>query len=180
MLGRRSASAARFKKYRQLGVPMDQVKIGPRNSCKVIIINAKQELLTIKKLDQNDTYYVLPGGGQHHGETFIETIKRECREEIGIEPIVDEEILFIREYIGKNHEFPSNHKHVHQIEYMFTGKIDNAIEGVGTEKDEGQIGIEWIKVEELEKKNFYPKKLISELKKYVKGSNDRVYLGDIN
>jgi ADP-ribose pyrophosphatase YjhB (NUDIX family) len=159
---------------------MDLVKIGPRNSCKVIIINANQELLTIKKLDQNDTYYVLPGGGQHHGETFVETIKRECREEIGVEPLVEEEILFIREYIGKNHEFPSNHKHVHQIEYMFKGKIDKEILGVGTEEDEGQIGTEWIRIEELEKKNFYPKKLVSELKKYVKGSNDRVYLGDIN
>jgi hypothetical protein len=63
---------------------------------------------------------------------------------------------------------------------MFKGKIDKEILGVGTEEDEGQIGTEWIRIEELEKKNFYPKKLVSELKKYVKGSNDRVYLGDIN
>lgn len=159
---------------------MDLVKIGPRNSCKVIIINDNNELLTIQKKDKDDIYHVLPGGGQHHGETFIETIKRECKEEIGIESIVEEEILFIREYIGKNHEFPSNHKHVHQIEYIFKGKLEERTFGNGTEEDEGQIGIEWIKIEELDSKNFYPKRLIPELRKYVKGKNDKVYLGDIN
>ncbi len=159
---------------------MNQEKIGPRNSCKAIIINSKKELLTIKKLDKNVTYFVLPGGGQHHGETFIETVKRECREEIGVVASVQEEILFIREYIGQNHEFPANHKHVHQIEYMFKAEInENEITG-GTEEDDGQIGIEWIKIEDLERMNFYPKKLIPELKKYVNGCKDRVYLGDIN
>lgn len=33
-----------------------------------------------------DGYYALPGGHQHHGESASEAARRECREELGIEP----------------------------------------------------------------------------------------------
>ncbi len=159
---------------------MKAAKIGPRNSCKAIIINGNNELLTVQKRDQDEIYFVLPGGGQRHGETFIETIKRECREEIGGEPKVHEEILFIREYIGKHHMFPHKHTHVHQIEYMFLCEIGTAELGKGTEWDKGQGGIVWIKIDELHTCNFYPKKLIPEIEKYSKGEHSKIYLGDIN
>lgn len=159
---------------------MEQHSVGPRNSCKVIVINDRNELLTIKKKDEKEIYHVLPGGGQHHGETFIETVRRECKEELGIEPKIEEEIVFIREYIGKNHEFPSHHEHVHQIEFMFRGELGEGSLGHGVEEDAGQIGIEWIKIEELERKNFYPKELIPALAQYAMGRKCKIYMGDIN
>ncbi|WP_460011961.1 NUDIX domain-containing protein [Lysinibacillus sp. CTST325] len=54
--------------------------------------------------------------GQEHGETFHTTLKRECIEEIGLN-IDIKELLHIREYIGKNHEYAEFDFDVHQIEY---------------------------------------------------------------
>jgi len=150
-----------------------------RNSCKAIIIN-DGKLLTVKKIDGELVYYVLPGGGQIYGETFVETVSRECFEELGIKPKIIGDILFIREYIGKNHDFPMNHKDVHQIEYMFVCEIDKEKITKGNDEDIGQIGREWIPLNKLLISNFYPKKLINELILYSKNINTKVYLGDIN
>ena len=38
-----------------------------RNSCKAVIIEDNQ-ILTIKKIDGDEVYHVLPGGGQEFGE----------------------------------------------------------------------------------------------------------------
>ncbi|MCK5199463.1 MAG: NUDIX domain-containing protein [Spirochaetales bacterium] len=53
-----------------------------RNSVKAIIIE-DGKLLVIRKSDSDGYYYILPGGGQEKDETFIETVKRECMEELG-------------------------------------------------------------------------------------------------
>lgn len=92
--------------------------INLRNSVKAIIINENKILfIKQKSRDSGVIFYILPGGGQDGGETFIDTIKRECKEEIGAKVTV-EEIALIREYIGKNHEFSHKHANTHQIEYM--------------------------------------------------------------
>jgi 8-oxo-dGTP diphosphatase len=150
-----------------------------RNSCKAVIIEDNQ-ILTIKKIDGDEVYHVLPGGGQEFGEQFIETVSRECFEEIGVRPKKVGDILFIREYIGKNHDFPKNHKDVHQVEYMFLCEINKQDIKKGIGEDMGQIGIEWIPITQLLELNFYPKKLVNELIKYVHNENTRIYLGDIN
>lgn len=67
-----------------------------RNSCKAVIIE-DNEILTIKKIDGDEVYHVLPGGGQEFGEQFIETVSRECFEEIGVRPKKVGDIIFIRE-----------------------------------------------------------------------------------
>ena len=53
-----------------------------RNSAKAIIIRNGQILCT-KNRDLLEEFYLLPGGGQNHGEPLYETLKRECLEEIG-------------------------------------------------------------------------------------------------
>lgn len=78
--------------------------MGPvRNSAKALIIRENQ-LLCTKNKDQWGVFYLLPGGGQEPGENLPDTLRRECREEIGA-GIVIGELRYIREYIGKNHEF---------------------------------------------------------------------------
>lgn len=74
-----------------------------RNSVKAIIIK-DNKILTMKGKDDDGFYYLLPGGGQNHGETMVEALKRECLEEIGCNVEVLH-LQIIREYIGKNHEF---------------------------------------------------------------------------
>jgi len=68
-----------------------QSMISLRNSVKAIIIEKNKILFIQQKApDTGEVFYVLPGGGQNGGETFIDTIKRECLEELGADVSVGE------------------------------------------------------------------------------------------
>ncbi|MGM9988724.1 MAG: NUDIX domain-containing protein [Bacillaceae bacterium] len=149
-----------------------------RNSVKALIIQDGKILLT-KNKDDEGFFYLCPGGGQDHGETFHETLKRECLEEIG-QSIEIGELLFIREYIGKNHEFAAFDAHVHQVEYYFSCNLkkDGATEPLQPDKD--QVGIEWVPIQELMAYRLYPKGLRKYIMQHVNGENTPIYLGAIN
>jgi ADP-ribose pyrophosphatase YjhB (NUDIX family) len=152
--------------------------ISIRNSAKAIIIKEGKILLT-KNKDNNGEFYLLPGGGQEHGETLIEALKRECLEEISAEVKVGE-LKLVREYIGGNHEFAEWDSDFHQVEFMF--KCDLVSEEkleIGYVPDEWQIGLEWIALEELDKFRIYPSELLKYLGK-SEGLNNTCYLGDVN
>ncbi len=80
-----------------------------RNTAKAIIVQ-DNKILFVKYLSKRSgtIYYVLPGGGQEAGETFSDTLKRKCLEELGAEIDVGELVL-LTEYIGKNHKFADLH-----------------------------------------------------------------------
>ncbi|ADE54749.1 NUDIX domain-containing protein [Coraliomargarita akajimensis] len=143
----------------------------------LIILDGK--LLAIKMRDHTGIFYILPGGGQHHGETLREGLKRECLEEIGTEVEVGE-LLYVREYIGKNHEFRQAHKAFHQLESVFRCSLPNPQGiGPGTEHDKKQIGVEWIPLEDLKNRRLLPKVI----KPYFTETDfqaDSNYLGDVN
>lgn len=88
-----------------------------RNSAKAIIIQDEKVLLT-KNKDHEGFFYLFPGGGQEHGEQLSEALKRECVEEIGCNIRVYD-LAFVREYIGKNHQFADWDAHVHPSRILF-------------------------------------------------------------
>jgi 8-oxo-dGTP diphosphatase len=151
-----------------------------RNSAKAIIIR-NGNLLAIKKRDKEGYYYLLPGGGQDHGENLHETIKRECMEEINADVDIGD-ILFIREYIGKNHEHVEFDASVHQTEYMFLCSVIENSKQIrnGIVPDEGQLGIAWLPLSNLLCYRLYPQTMREYLIEYKKGKQLPVYLGDIN
>ena len=149
-----------------------------RNSIKGIILRDKKVLFTKNLNEMGEEYYILPGGGHNHGENMIEALQRECMEEISCRVEV-ENLVFIRDYIGKNHEFSLGEEKVHQIEYMFTCTLsEGETPRHGSHPDDpGQIGIEWLPMDKLEEYPIYPKVLkrcLSHRDEYG------VYLGDIN
>ncbi|WP_160678846.1 NUDIX domain-containing protein [Clostridium sp. C8-1-8] len=152
-----------------------------RNSVKALIIE-NNKVLFIKLEDKEGYWYLLPGGGQEPGETFIDTLKRECREELGESAKIQiYDLALIREYIGKNHEFAEYDKDLHQVEFMFRCNINNDyVPTMGAVPDNMQLGSEWIDIDDLSNHRIYPSALKDVIKKISIGQKTAVYLGDTN
>jgi len=151
-----------------------------RISAKAIIIDGDKLLLT-KNQDDQGHFYLFPGGGQEHGETLEQAVKRECIEEIGQQVEVGA-LLFIREYIGKNHEHAAFDYDFHQVEHYFicdlgNGNRENA---EPTNPDSYQVGLEWLPLDRLRDYRIYPKELLQHIIKYTQNIASPVYLGDMN
>jgi len=149
-----------------------------RNSAKAVIIK-ENKILLIQNTDENGYWYTLPGGGQCHGETLTDALLRECGEELGANVTVGN-LIFVREYIGKNHEFSTFDYDQHQVELMFECFLETNYELTnGGVPDENQVGVVWIDLKELKKHRLYPKVLI----KYLSGYKEMklpIYFGDVN
>jgi ADP-ribose pyrophosphatase YjhB (NUDIX family) len=149
-----------------------------RNSAKAIVIT-DGKLLAIKNVTDGEVWYLLPGGGQSHGETLVEALKRECVEEASIEIEVGD-IVFVRDYISMNHEFAEEENGAHQVEFMFQCSIKGNKQPVtGTDADKWQTGVEWLPLNRLHEYSLYP----SQLKRIISQGiplDHTVYLGDIN
>jgi 8-oxo-dGTP diphosphatase len=149
-----------------------------RVSAKAVIIR-HGSLLAIQKQDRWGAYYLLPGGGQEFGESLYQAIRRECLEETGLE-VVPGDLLFVRDYIGRNHEFAREDGNMHQLELMFACQIEgDALPGMGPAPDVDQTAVVWLPLEELEKYRLYPKALIARLQQ-LSADHHPVYLGDVN
>jgi 8-oxo-dGTP diphosphatase len=149
-----------------------------RTSAKAVII-LEGRLLAVKNSSSGTDWYILPGGGQHHGETLVEALKRECMEEISL-AVEPDDILFIRDYISANHEFALEDAGAHQVEFMFRCRIPEGMKPeTGKTPDPHQTGIEWLPLEKLHEYALYPKQLKEMLKNGIPVMHP-VYLGDIN
>ncbi|MEK4371077.1 NUDIX domain-containing protein [Paenibacillus sp. FSL R5-0473] len=148
-----------------------------RNSAKAVIVQDGR-LLVIRLEDQYGTAYVFPGGGQEKGEELKDAVARECLEEIG-QAVNVGELLHIREYIGKNHEFAEWDADIHQVEFYFACSLIDPEATVfeGSNPDDHQVAVEWIALEDLSNIRLYPK-TIGEL--LLKSGFSSIYLGDLN
>jgi 8-oxo-dGTP diphosphatase len=90
-------------------------------------------------------------------------------------------MLWIREYIGRNHEFAEQDADFHQIEFMFVCALVTT-EGLGAGHllDDGQVGIEWLPLDTLEQVCLYPAALRPMLRSAPNSADMPVYLGDVN
>jgi 8-oxo-dGTP diphosphatase len=150
-----------------------------RIAAKAIVVQDGR-LLTIKCRDRDGTYYLLPGGGQEFGETLHHTLQRECSEEIGCEIRIGE-LVFVREYRDWLHEFATAAQDEHALEFMFACSVEGNIDQArASQPDKGQIGVEWLALEELAAYRFYPKALSELIASFAKGTTFPVYCGDVN
>ncbi len=149
-----------------------------RNSAKAIIIRDNQ-LLVIKNTTDGEDWFLLPGGGQNHGESLREALARECMEEASVVVEIGD-IVFIRDYISRNHEFAETDNDAHQVEFMFQCSIsDDAKPAPGCETDQWQTGVEWLPLESLADYMLYPAVLRNALSRGI-SPNHITYLGDVN
>jgi ADP-ribose pyrophosphatase YjhB (NUDIX family) len=149
-----------------------------RSAARALIIK-DGHLLVIRMEDDRGMFLILPGGGQRPGETLHEALRRECFEEIGVKIEIGS-IAYVREYIGRNHDFKAGHRSFHQIEMVFYCSIPRAeVVQPGHEMDRHQIGIEWLPLSSLASAPLYPEAI----KPFFADGGfvcPTLYLGDIN
>ena len=145
-----------------------------RVAAKAVIVQ-DGKLLVTKHVDREGPWYLLPGGGQEAGEPVHETLRRECREEIGVEV---RELLYVRDYIG-HHEFAEHDGDEHTVELMFACAMHaGQVPRNGPNPDNSQVGVAWLALGDLDTYRLYPKAL-----KHVLAAREQrggVYLGDVN
>lgn len=147
-----------------------------RLSIKAIIIR-DHYLLVLKNLDEQGEWYMLPGGGQEHGETIPDTLRRECREEIGADVSIGS-LCFVRDYISSHHEFADDSDNLHQVELMFACEL-LAEPGLGSNPDSMQTGIAWLNIHDLAHFRIYPR-VLQQLLRDDFPAPKPIYLGDVN
>jgi ADP-ribose pyrophosphatase YjhB (NUDIX family) len=147
-----------------------------RIAAKAVIVRGGH-LLVIVKRDAEGEYFILPGGGQEPCEALDAAVRRECLEELGVAVDVGD-LLCVRDYIAANHEFADQQANAHQLELMFACQVpDDYTPRMGHVPDEGQEGVRWLPLRELETARLYPAALKQVL---AASTNGRRYLGDVN
>lgn len=113
---------------------------------RAVIIENKR-VLTIKRTKPAETYWVIPGGGTKEGETCEEALKREIKEELGVEVKVGELLL---------QSVSQNKFTLGQEEYFYACEITGGELGSGDGPEysdpryAGVHTIEWLDLKELE------------------------------
>ena len=134
------------------------------------------QLLVLAHRDDQGEYFTLPGGGVEQYEPLHEALRRECREEIAADIEVGE-LLFVRDYIARNHEFAATDD-AHQVELMFACRVrDDYVPRSGAVPDPRQHGATWLPLAALRTVRLYPAALKPLL---VARTKPAVYLGDVN
>ncbi len=129
------------------------------------IILKNIQLLTIKRTKKDIVYFVFPGGGVELGERFDVAIKRECKEELGVN--VDVAKKFASERFDKGK--------LKQLEHFYICDIVSSELGTGDGPEyddnsdyEGTHEIEWLNISDLSNYDLRPKKIVVKLLKYLK------------
>lgn len=118
------------------------------------IIIDKDSLVLIHRIKAGREYWVFPGGGIEKSDTSLQTgLKRECREELGVEVEVD----------GLFMERPSDSPETDQIEYFYFCHIVSGELGTGSGPEftrdpeiSGTYEIQKVPCSDLLRKNVYP------------------------
>ena len=111
-------------------------------------------VLLIEFKDENGVHYNLPGGGVEAGESLIEAMEREAREEASVEVEVGEAVL-IYEYAPhlNNEKYGS----IHSVTTIFECSIrDGKAVQMPAVPDKNQTAVKWVSLNDLHKVILYP------------------------
>lgn len=143
------------------------------------MIVREQALLVVRVRTDEGEFLVLPGGGQEHGETLTDTVRREVFEELGLK-VEPQGLVYLREYVGKNHGMHRIHGRFHQVEAVFRcACTDFSPIGAGQTQDRRQVGYEWIPLANLADYPLSPQGLGSIIAKFLSDGASS-YLGDVH
>lgn len=149
---------------------------GVRSAARALIVRDGQLLVTVN--NGSDEFWMIPGGGQRHGETLHQALQRECLEEIGCEVEIGE-LAWVRDYLAAHHEHGYLDPHFQQVDHAFWCRLPDRVEPVNSGTgDRFQSGVRWVRLDELADAPLWPRVV----KTWLLTPADRrpIYLGDVN
>jgi ADP-ribose pyrophosphatase YjhB (NUDIX family) len=115
------------------------------------ILRWQRGILLCRHEKRGKDAWLLPGGGVHSGESLIQALEREMREEVGITPPSFEGPVAVVDSIAPERSLIS--KHV--VHIIFAGNLDGSLEGV-VSQDEAVRGHRLFQLDELEGVVLHP------------------------
>jgi 8-oxo-dGTP diphosphatase len=113
-----------------------------RNAARAMIVRDGKVLLLRKLGGGRSERFSVPGGGQKPGETLIQTVLRECDEEIGAKVEVGQ-LIHVVDFFKIKTTQPEQHCHV--VEFLFQCQIaDDYVPKNGARPDKHQVEVLWM------------------------------------
>ncbi|MGD8558287.1 MAG: NUDIX domain-containing protein [Gammaproteobacteria bacterium] len=145
-----------------------------RNAARALIIHDDKILLLRKQGGVRGERYALPGGAQDPGESLIDTLKRECLEEIDTTVTVGNLVHIADFYKTKDTDPPVRQ---HLVEFLFVCSIaEDYSPRNGPRPDKHQVEVVWTELNQLTQLPLYPQYLSDHILDYQDNDRD-LYLG---
>ena len=146
-----------------------------RNAARALIVRNNHILLLRKEYEDGQACFAFPGGGQETGETLLQTLNRECLEEIDTE-VDDCNLLHVADYFKPRRTEPLKTRHL--VEFLFECTVpDSYTPRNGNHPDKHQVAVVWKDILEITQLGLYPEILTSRVDK-KSNKKSHVYLGE--
>jgi len=153
---------------------------GVRNAVRALIVRDDRVLVQHKVYEDDSERFTLPGGAPDLGETLVQGLQRECREEIGTEVTVLD-LVHVADYFKARDTRPPTRRQ--QVEFVFRCEVPaRYAPASGPHPDKHQRDVLWLPVAELELAPFSPRGLSALIDVHGAGhpAPGPVYLGLID
>lgn len=118
------------------------------------LIVENNSILLVEFEDENGLHYNLPAGGLEPGESLIDAVKREAREETSVEVEVGS-VAFVYEYEPIRNDFV--YGNAPSIGVTFACKrVSGSLPRMPEKPDSHQVGVRWVPLTELKSVQLYP------------------------
>ena len=147
-----------------------------RNAARALIVREERILLLRKEGGGQGLRYALPGGAQEPGETLVEALERECREEIDTGVRV-RDLLHVADYFKPRDTTPPSIRQA--VEFLFACEVPGGYRPRnGPRPDKHQVAVVWAHLPALAQLPLLPHSLAGYLSTGAEGGS-RVYLGPL-
>ncbi|WP_043931374.1 NUDIX domain-containing protein [Bacillus sp. EB01] len=118
------------------------------------LILENESILLVEFNDEKGIHYNLPAGGVEPGESVIEAVRREAKEEASVDVEVGP-MAFVYEYVP--HLNRNRYGEVHSLGLVFECRIqEGSIAMMPAHPDPNQTAVKWVKLSELGDIVLYP------------------------